>query len=138
MIPGEDGCDYGPTSNPRQKRGARSPIEHELKVWPEFFDDLENGRKTFELRKFDRDFREGDTLRLREYDPKKDDTQPPGGLHIGRIRDGYSGREVRRLVTYVFGSDFGAVARGDTPTRRSFEAKVAPGWCILGIAAVPA
>jgi hypothetical protein len=108
--------------------GERDPIEHELKVWPEFFDALESGRKTFELREFDRDFREGDTLRLREYDPKNDDTQPPGGICIGRIRDGYSGREVRRLVTYVFG--------GAKPTRRSFETKVAPGWCILGLAVI--
>lgn len=43
---------------------------HELKTWPEFFADIAANRKTFELRRDDRGFKVGDTLELREYDPK--------------------------------------------------------------------
>lgn len=42
---------------------------HELKVWPDFFDDLCSGKKSFELRKLDRPFAVGDTLCLREWSP---------------------------------------------------------------------
>lgn len=41
---------------------------HELKIWPEFFDAIHRGDKTFELRRDDRGFRAGDVLHLREWD----------------------------------------------------------------------
>lgn len=62
------------------------PRAHELKTWPEYFEAVDSGRKTFELRKNDRDFKVGDTLRLREYEPGP---------------DRYTGRECTRVVTYV-------------------------------------
>lgn len=44
--------------------------EHELKVWPLFFEAIADGRKTFELRdNTDRWFHEGDRLILNEWDP---------------------------------------------------------------------
>ena len=42
---------------------------HELKSWPRFFRPIVAGERTHELRRNDRDFRIGDRLRLREYDP---------------------------------------------------------------------
>jgi hypothetical protein len=45
---------------------------HILKCWPEFLDAISDGRKTFELRRDDRDYLVGDTLELREYDPATD------------------------------------------------------------------
>ena len=42
----------------------RKPVLHELKIDPEPFDMIRAGKKTFELRKNDRDFRAGDVLRL--------------------------------------------------------------------------
>ena len=41
-------------------------MQHELKVDPDVFSELVTGRKTFELRYNDRNFKVGDTLRLRE------------------------------------------------------------------------
>lgn len=60
--------------------------QHELKIWPQFFQAIIDGRKTFEVRKNDRNFREGDQLFLREYapDPKM-----------------YTGREMLVHVTYL-------------------------------------
>lgn len=61
--------------------------EHELKCWPEFYRHLVSGEKTFEARKDDRGFHAGDVLRLREWSKE----------------GGYTGREMRRTVTYVLG-----------------------------------
>lgn len=44
--------------------------EHELKLDTAYFARVESGQKTFEIRKNDRDYQVGDTLLLREYDPK--------------------------------------------------------------------
>lgn len=64
---------------------------HDLKVWPEFFDAILDGRKTFEVRNtHDRDFAVGDTLRLREW--THDSGERPGA---------YTGREVARAVSYI-------------------------------------
>ena len=60
-------------------------IDHELKVWPDFFDAVASGTKPFEIRKDDRGFREYDILLLREYSPGMDE---------------YTGREVKARVTY--------------------------------------
>lgn len=61
-------------------------MEHELKCWPEYFEDVMSGRKPFEVRIDDRPYHSGDTLRLREW------------LKVEKC---YTGREVRREVTYV-------------------------------------
>ena len=67
---------------------------HELKCWPEPFNAAAGGRKTFEFRRNDRGFAEGDTLVLREWDPSGD----------GR----YTGRSFRVRVGYVLrGPAFG-------------------------------
>lgn len=40
---------------------------HELKILPQFYEDVAKGRKNFELRKDDRDYKVGDFVKLREY-----------------------------------------------------------------------
>lgn len=63
---------------------TRLPLLHTLKCWPPFFEDVLEGRKTFELRRNDRDYSVGDTLHLREW-----------------TGTGYSGRECSVRVTYL-------------------------------------
>lgn len=82
--------------------------EHDLKVWPEYFEALWENLKPFEVRKNDRDYQVGDLLRLREYSPGPDE---------------YTGRQVERLVTYVM--------NGDDPT--SFAFGLRPGFVVLGL-----
>ena len=43
---------------------------HELKCWPESFDLIRDGKKTFEIRVNDRNYRTEDILRLNRYMPK--------------------------------------------------------------------
>jgi Domain of unknown function (DUF3850) len=72
---------------------------HELDIWPESFDAIDSGDKTFMILRDDgSNFRVDDTLVLREQDP---DT----GKHCGR--------ELRRTITYVLSHDAHAgVAEG--------------------------
>lgn len=66
---------------------------HELKTWLGFFQDVDEGTRTFEVRHNDRNFKVGDILHLREFEP---------------ISGHYTGREVWRVVTYVMeGGQFG-------------------------------
>ncbi len=44
-------------------------MQHELKIWPQYYDRVEDGSKTFEVRKNDRSFQVGDTVLLREWNP---------------------------------------------------------------------
>lgn len=42
---------------------------HELKIMPQYYRAVLERRKTFEVRKNDRNFQVGDSVYLREYDP---------------------------------------------------------------------
>ena len=66
---------------------------HELKTWSQYFGAIAVGVKRFEVRKNDRNFQLGDTLRLMEFDP---------------ISRSYTGRWLERDVTFVLpGGQFG-------------------------------
>ncbi len=59
---------------------------HQLKTWPQYFDVILSGEKTFEIRRNDRGFAVGDVLMLYEFEPG---------------RKFMSGRECVRVVTYI-------------------------------------
>lgn len=45
---------------------------HTLKIWPHFLDEIETGRKTFDVRSaIDRCFQAGDQVALQAYDPAR-------------------------------------------------------------------
>lgn len=84
----------------------RGPVEHELKCWPQYFPAVLDGSKPFEVRKTDRDYRVGDTLWLREW-----------ALDWRGLDREYTGRECRRLVTFILeGAPW-----------------VPPGYCVMGL-----
>lgn len=76
---------------------------HELKTWPSFFTAILERRKTFEVRRNDRDFAVGDRLVLKEYDPS-----PLNRKFVGFTGGEYTGRALGADVTYVMqGGNFG-------------------------------
>lgn len=58
----------------------------EKKTWPDLFQDVYDGKKNFDVRLADFECEEGDTLVLREWDPKT---------------KGYTGRQIEKTVRYV-------------------------------------
>ena len=46
---------------------------HGLKIWPEYFNEIVAGNKTFEVRQADRPFAVEDLLALNEWDPKTEE-----------------------------------------------------------------
>lgn len=58
----------------------------EKKVWPEYFQKILDGDKTFEVRLADFECKPEDILILREWDPETKD---------------YTGRKIEKTVTYV-------------------------------------
>jgi hypothetical protein len=70
---------------------------HELKCWPQYFDAVWDGKKKFELRINDRDFKVGDILILKKFDPEKEEYLP---------------QSIETTITYILeGPSFG-LAKG--------------------------
>ena len=59
-------------------------MEHELKILPQYFMEVAQGKKPFELRRDDRDYKVGDTLKLKEWNGKE-----------------FTGSYATRLITYI-------------------------------------
>lgn len=72
-------------------------MTHALKTWPEFFQKVKSGIKSFELRKNDRDFKLGDSLLLQEYNPETKK---------------YTGEEWEGEITYVFSDEAFGLKKG--------------------------
>lgn len=80
----------------------RKPMIHELKILPEYFNEVQSHNKQFELRKDDRDYRVGDWILLKEFE-----------------NGSYTGRECGCFgITYIL--------------RNCPEYGLADGYCILG------
>lgn len=61
-------------------------MTHILKCWPDYFEAVQSGKKTFELRKNDRNFQADDCILLLEYEPD---------LQV------YTGRSIERRISYI-------------------------------------
>lgn len=83
--------------------------EHELKTWPEYFQAIVENRKPFEYRLNDRNYQVGDVLFLREWVPPTVEVEPwaPKGTEAGY----YTGRELRKSVTYMLDDKIGPTMR---------------------------
>jgi hypothetical protein len=89
---------------------ARPRMEHRVKSWPNFFEATLAGVKTHDVRRLgDRDYQVGDTLRLMEFDPGKQQ---------------YTGRELCVRITYITSTNL--------PCALS-EACLHTDYCILSI-----
>lgn len=81
---------------------------HELKIYPQYFEKVLDGSKTFELRKDDRGYEVGDRLILREFKAGLvDHTQ---GEPVIIQEEGYTGRKIEKQISYIFkggGNGFG-------------------------------
>lgn len=86
---------------------------HHLKCWPESFKATCEGKKSFEIRLYDRDFRPGDMIVLHEWMPGK-----------ARESAGYTGRTLMGSVTYI--------ATPDNVAQHSRGA-IGEGYVVLGI-----
>ena len=96
--------EFGIIKIAEMKKGGE--MQHSLKCWPEFFHQTFHGRKRFELRRNDRDFKVGDELLLKEWDPQglKDNLEQehrtPEGMKLAYGK-AYTGREVLVRVDYI-------------------------------------
>ena len=70
-------------------------MDHELKIYPKYFQEIVDGNKNFEIRKNDRGFRVGDTVALKEWDNIQ-----------------YSGREIHAKIKYILDDKFIGLADG--------------------------
>lgn len=72
---------------------------HKLKTWPEFYEAIVSGKKTFEVRKDDgaKPFRVGDILHLQEWLP---------------VREAYTGRHMMVDVRYLIAGPAFGIERG--------------------------
>ena len=77
---------------------------HELKIVPEYFRAVKEGKKTFEIRKNERNFKVGEYIDLREYSGDK----------------GYTGNRLCLKIVYMIESD-------------CFPQGLKDGYCVLGI-----
>jgi len=77
-------------------------VKHDLKILPQFFEDVCQGKKCFELRLNDRNYQVGDIFILREFIPEQ----------------GYTGRTYVNIIEYVL---------KDCP-----EYGLQEGYCIFG------
>lgn len=70
-------------------------VGHSLKILREYYDAVLNGSKTFEIRKYDRNYQVGDKLILKEWDGDK-----------------YTGRIITKEIVYMLDDNSGYVLTG--------------------------
>jgi len=106
------GRGIAPHSGRTQGRGMTMATEHKLKTWPRYWDAIDSGEKTFEVRLNDRAFQTGDILLLEQYNPETRRYVTEGFAIDAKIKT------IRKRVTFLLqGGQFG----------------IEPGHCVLGL-----
>lgn len=91
-----------------RKEAGRNEMIHQLKIWPCYYQAVESGDKTFEVRNNDRAFQKGDTVELLEFDPDKTtfhDSGTPQGIHDYTTQGAYTGSRLTFKIGYVLPID---------------------------------
>lgn len=90
--------------------------QHELKVNERFFDAINNNIKTFEIRKFDRDYKVGDTIRMVCVDDDK------AIITVPNYKEGKESVPLRvyAVITYIL-------------THDDFPMGIPEGYCVMAI-----
>lgn len=88
---------------------------HELKIKHEYMQEIWHNRKTFELRKNDRDFQQGDIVHFNVISEHKPEPYPDADIYVITyvlrdvpeygLADGYCIFGIRRLVQREFSSE---------------------------------
>lgn len=89
-------------------------MEHELKTDPLVWNDVAAGKKTWEIRKNDRDFHVNDTLYLRQI--RYTGEQMANGSPLE-----YTGQQIRVRVSYILNGPIYGLKTG---------------WCVMSILSV--
>lgn len=84
-------------------RSDMNEVVHELKIWPQYFQAVVDGRKTFEVRTNDRPFQFGHTVVLKEWDPTREYVDAT--MRQLKEPNGYTGREATFMIGYIFPID---------------------------------
>ena len=111
----DDRRDTGPHSPGEDNHTRPRPATiHELKCWPAFFALVWDGKKPWELRRLDRDFRVGDFIRLLEWDPETGcyTTAEIQGLRITAVLSGHP------LSEFGLKDGYGILSLDDCTARR--------------------
>lgn len=95
-------------------------MEHELKIWPQYFCRVVDGSKTFEIRKNDRGFQPGDNVTLLEYDPSEI-YKRSSGVDAWEEPKGFSGKSIRFKIGYVLPIDAERVVFSLLPLQENRE-----------------
>lgn len=83
------GCPYEMFWEREDKEEDVKPCNtHFLKILPRWYQDIESGKKNFEIRRYDRPFEVGDILVLQEYE-----------------RGRYTGRAIQKEIEYIYAGD---------------------------------
>lgn len=117
-------------------------MRHELKTWPNQFQEVYQGRKNFDIRLNDRKFQPMDILVHKEWSPKihaaeLDLLLSQGYMNeeAGRLAEekGFTGRYCERLVGYIiYGGDVAIVS-----DLEAAHAGINTGYVVMSLCSVP-
>lgn len=103
---------------------------HPLKTIPRYFVPAWAGIKRFEVRMNDRNFRAGDNIILREFDPKRPCKERSPQVHsLSDCSCKFTGRQIRGRINFVLTGE-------DAMVYIPWGGGIQSGWCVFGWQAI--